>query len=255
MSRIIKSSYPIKEKEKKLIRIKSFNTSQEAFADDPATSADFLHESYLDDAKKQAEEIISLAHGQASQITSEIALQRQEWEHGELPLLKERAYQEGYNEGFEAGIKKGYSDISASIHTAKKVIDAAREDYKEHIESSEETILALSLKVAEKIIGEKLAESKASFLSLVKQAIKEAREYKEVQLHIHPAHFEFILSEKEKLTALFPKNSELYIYPDEELAETSCVIESSNGRIDASVDSQLCEIQEKLLGLLEGDQS
>ncbi|MBM7692266.1 flagellar assembly protein FliH [Peribacillus deserti] len=253
MSRIIKSSNSVKEKENKLIRIKSFDISQDSFTVHPEPSAANEQESYIEEAKNQADEIISLAHARADQMFNEIMNQKQQWENEELPLLTERASQEGFSQGYEAGREQGYSEMAASIASARNVIESARIDYKERIESSEKTILDLSIRVAEKIIGKKLADSEEYFLSLVKRAIKEAREYKEVQLHIHPSHYGFILSEKEKLTALFPKNTELYIYPDEELEETSCIIESSNGRIDASVDSQLYEIKEKLLGLLEGE--
>ena len=50
------------------------------------------------------------------------------------------------------------------------------------------------------------------------------------------------------------KDIDFYIYPDDELEETSCIIESENGRIDASVDSQLEEIKIKLFEMLESEQ-
>lgn len=55
------------------------------------------------------------------------------------------------------------------------------------------------------------------------------------------------------MIALFPKELDFYIYPDEELSEMDCIIESANGRIDASIDSQLEEIKNKLIELLESE--
>ena len=43
------------------------------------------------------------------------------------------------------------------------------------------------------------------------------------------------------------------IFPDDDLKETDCIIESTFGRIDASVDSQLHELKLKLLQILEGE--
>ncbi|MGM9956219.1 MAG: FliH/SctL family protein, partial [Peribacillus sp.] len=122
-----------------------------------------------------------------------------------------------------------------------------------HLESSESVILDIALNVAKKIIGQQLEAKEETFLSLVKGAIKEAREYREVQVHIHPSRYQSILSHKDEMIAIFPKEAELYIYPDDELDESSCIIESENGRIDASVDSQLLEIKAKLSELLEGE--
>ena len=41
------------------------------------------------------------------------------------------------------------------------------------------------------------------------------------------------------------------MYPNGELDEHACYIESENGRIDASIDSQLQEIKRKLMDILE----
>jgi flagellar assembly protein FliH len=68
---------------------------------------------------------------------------------------------------------------------------------------------------------------------------------------VNPSRYSFLLSRKDELIALFPREVDFYIYPDEDLLEEACLIESANGRIDASVDSQLDEIKNKLIDLLE----
>jgi flagellar assembly protein FliH len=168
-------------------------------------------------------------------------------------MFIEQAQKEGYRQGVEDGIQKGYNEIAAEIAFAKKVVESSKKDYRHHIESSETVILNLALKVAEKIIGQQLEKDEVSFLSIVKRAIKEVRDNREVQLHIHPIQYQSILSHKDELMAIFPKDTELYIFPDDELEETNCIIESENGRMDASVDSQLQEIKVKLTELLEGE--
>ena len=42
------------------------------------------------------------------------------------------------------------------------------------------------------------------------------------------------------------------IYPDPDLLQGSCLIESTYGRIDASIDIQLMEIKKALTQCLEG---
>ncbi|MDQ7861366.1 hypothetical protein RCO48_11125 [Peribacillus frigoritolerans] len=71
-----------------------------------------------------------------------------------------------------------------------------------------------------------MKKDEVSFLSIVKRAIKEVRDNREVQLHIHPIQYQSILSHKDELMAIFPKDTELYIFPDDELEESSCIIES-----------------------------
>ena len=54
-------------------------------------------------------------------------------------------------------------------------------------------------------MDEKLNESEAGFLAIAKRALKEARESREMQLHVHPCHYEFLLARKDELTASFLK--------------------------------------------------
>ena len=81
---------------------------------------------------------------------------------------------------------------------------------------------------------------------LVKRALKEAKDSHDVQLHVNPNYYEYLLSQKEELLAVFLHETNLFIFPDEELPENRCVIESALVGLDASVDTQLSEIKQKL---------
>ena len=54
--------------------------------------------------------------------------------------------------------KRAITRWTGEIDFAKRVVESSKEDYKQHIESSESVILDLQLNVAEKIIGSKLEE-------------------------------------------------------------------------------------------------
>ena len=53
------------------------------------------------------------------------------------------------------------------------------------------------------------------------------RNFSEIQIHVHPIHYEFLLSKKEELLSIFTKDTNLVIYPDSDLSEDSCLIESA----------------------------
>ncbi|MGE7601794.1 flagellar assembly protein FliH [Peribacillus sp. NPDC097675] len=253
MSRIIKSHQAKQEESKKIaIKIRQFDI-HDTENDDGQINNHYQPDESLYQTKQEADAILIEAKRQAEAMVEEIQQARDYWEQQEKKLYIEQAQKEGYQQGIEDGIQKGYNEIAGDIAFAKEVIEASKNDYQQHLESSESVILDLALTVAKKIIGLQLENEEETFLSLVKGAIKEARDYREVQIHIHPARYPSILSHKEELISIFPKDTELYIYPDDELEESSCIIESENGRIDASVDSQLQEIKVKLTELLEGE--
>lgn len=206
----------------------------------------------LNDAETQAESIVSRAQMEAANLRSQIEEERQAFEI-EKAEIAEQSRNAGFTQGLEEGRQQGYNEFHEEIQLARGVVESSKRDYRMHVDSSERTILELGLKVASKILGKKLQENEEEFLPVVKRALKEARDNKEVQLHVHPAHYDFLLANKEEITALFPKDIDFYIYPDDDLSKNSCLLESENGRIDASIDSQLEEIKQKLIELLEGE--
>lgn len=206
----------------------------------------------LAQAKMEAESIKAVANAYRASIEEQMLQAKLDWEQ-ECAQLSEQAQQSGFLAGFEEGKQQGYEEARGYMEEARQQVEISKDDYRKKIESAENTILHIGLKVAERILGAQLASEPESFLTVVKRALKEARDYQEVGLHIHPCHYEFLVSHKDDLLSIFPKETELYIYPDVDIHEQGCIIESANGRIDASVDIQLAEIKTKLLELLESE--
>ncbi|WP_436375778.1 flagellar assembly protein FliH [Cytobacillus sp. BC1816] len=256
LSRLIKSSSSaVPKEEKKVISIRQLQSNltpiEDAIEQNLARTDEEL-QAMLKSAREEAERIVNTARIDSENMTRQIEEQLKALDKEKQRVLEE-ARSEGFAAGADDGRKNGLREYSELIHMAREVVNSAKHDYQQHIESSEQTILNLGLKVAERILGEVLDKNGDQFLSIVKRAIKEAREYTEIQLHVHPMHYDLILSHKDELIRVFPKETDLYIYPDEELSNTSCIIESANGRIEASVDSQLEEIKRKLFEMLESE--
>lgn len=253
LSRLIKSQFTSTvPAEKKVISIRLLEASNQQEVPQVFTHTEDERMRILGEAAIEADNILSKAREEAEQICQQINLEKQEWEQ-QRSLLAEESRQLGFEQGYQEGRNQGYEEYRQTIMFAQETVDAAKRDYQSHIDSSEKVILDLGVKIAGKILGEKLAADEG-FLTLVKRALKNARDYKDIQLHVHPKHYQDLLAQKEELIAIFPKDIDFYIYPDDELEETSCIIESGNGRVDASVDSQLEEIKNKLFEMLESEQ-
>lgn len=210
--------------------------------------ADYL----IQEAMKKAETIEKQAQTMLTQARSRIEADQQQWEE-EKRRIAQQAKQQGYEEGLRQGKQEGLQAYQSLLDEVKAMIELTKQDYYSYMESSEEIILHLGLEIAGKIIGQQLAENPEQLLSLVRSALKEVREHKEIQLFVSVSSYSFIQEYKEELLSLLNGETSLFIYPDEELADTSCIIESSFGRIDASVDSQLNEIKKQLTELLKED--
>jgi flagellar assembly protein FliH len=253
LSRLIKSQYTSTvSAEKKVISIRMLEATNQQDVPQVFTHTEDERRRILDNASSEADRIVSRAKEEAEHIRQQIHQEKLEWEQ-QKSLLVEESRQIGFEQGYQEGKNQGYADYRQTIMFAQETVDAAKRDYQNHIDSSEKVILDLGVKIAGKILGEKLAADE-DFLPLVKRALKNSRDDKDIQLHVHPKHYQELIAHKEELVAIFPKDIDFYIYPDDELVETACIIESENGRIDASVDSQLEEIKIKLFELLESEQ-
>lgn len=234
---------------KKLIQIKKIMNEQ----NDPIRNENPVTQDRdlaIMEATEEAEAIILEAQKQADQIQLKIHEEVERW-NIEKQTFIEDARQEGYQTGKNQGLMDAQKEYKQLLDHAKETVVNAKKDYQSTVEKSEFTLLNLGIKIAEKIMNQHLHENKEDYLFIVKKAIKEAREYRNIELHVHPTHYSFVLTNKKELMSLFPRETEFYIYPNDELDENGCVIESSNGRLVASVDEQLEQIRIKLLEILE----
>ena len=203
----------------------------------------------LQTSKKEAEQIIQSALAEKSKIAEQIVQERNAWIQ-EKEQLFEQVKLEGYAEGLELGRQEAWKQYQANIEESQRIINLAKKDYDEKVQSSEETILALSIKLAEKVISTKLLESRENFLPLVKQALNEVKEYENIKIYVHPTSYELLLSQKDELNLLVTNDTDISIYANAELEVNDCFIESAFGRIDISVDTQLQQLKKQLTELL-----
>ncbi|WP_169891165.1 flagellar assembly protein FliH [Litchfieldia alkalitelluris] len=252
MSNIIKSTESkLLKKSDRLITLKNLKTSQEneQISAEDQIALDNYSVSIVEDAKNRASTLIQEAQQKYEELQQMILFEKESWET-EKQLLIKQANEEGFNIGYADGRKIGLSSYNELLENGKQIVEIARKDSLKHIENTEEIILSLGIKVAEKIIGEQLNTEPLTYLSIVKTAIKEVKDHAQIQITVHPKYYEVLVDSTDDLKALINRDCDVFVFPNPDLDEIGCFIESSYGKIEASVDSQLEEIKSKLLALL-----
>ncbi|RDI47459.1 flagellar assembly protein FliH [Falsibacillus pallidus] len=257
MSRIIKSSWKSGQEisQTKVIGLKQIVSEYAAEFESNQLmekSEGKEREAIINAAKEEAESIRLNAEKELKELRESFQLERDQFEMEKAAWI-EQAKKEGFESGFQDGRIQAMQEFSGYIQKAREVVDLSKVEFSNYLESAEKVILELGVKIAEKILNKELTEHPDTFIGVVKKALKEVKEFKEVQIHVHPLKYDLLMGQKEDLETLFPFDVNCYIYPDEDLPENSCYIESQNGRVDAGIDSQLIEIKRQLLNILEGD--
>jgi len=252
LSNVIKRTFTDEMEEKITIRLLTMNRSRQPHEETDGSIQSLQNNEYIEKAIEEANLIVERANQEADQIRRQIEKEKRLFAE-EKEKIYQQAHHEGYSKGIQLGQEKGYREVEELIQFAKSIVDEAKIEYQNCVGKSEQTILTLSLKVAEKILCSSLHENEERFLPLVKKAIDEVKNYKEVQIYVNPSRYALLVNKRDELLPHF-YDGQLYIYPDENLSETGCIIETDGLRMDVGLDTQLQEIKKKLFELFIGDE-
>lgn len=198
------------------------------------------------EVKQEKAEIEQLRQTAAEDISSMQAA----WQDEKI-VLQQQAYDEGFQVGYEEGHNKVLADMANAIQVANNATDQSNKNAQQYLVNQERVILELAMRVAERIIGQTLQDEEESYLSVVKRALKEAREMKEIKLYVSLDYFELVSDNRAELAAIFPPDVPFLIFANDEFESSQCYIETNHGRIVVSIDEQLNELRERLVEIME----
>ena len=183
--------------------------------------------------------------------TEDIEAMQVAWQD-EKTVLQQQAYDEGFQIGFEEGHNKVLADMATNVQITNDTTEQSHKNAQQYLDSQERVILELGMRTAERIMGQMLEDDETSYISVVKRALKEAREMKEIKLYVSLDYFELVSDNRSELAAIFPPDVPFLIFADDEFESTQCYIETNHGRIVVSIDEQLNELRERLVEIIEG---
>ena len=178
----------------------------------------------VDSARSRAREIAQTAQAEAAKILQEAEQKRAE--------VREDARQEGYEEGL-----RHWNEILAAA--------TSRSD--ELLRRNEADLVRLAVRMAEKIVGERLTADPATMVGIVGEALKSVRREKSLTIQVHPSCVDLIRSRVEDLRGRAGGTREIWVEPNAAVQPGGCIVESDVGVIDARLETQLRCLEQVLL--------
>lgn len=175
---------------------------------------------------------------------------KQTWEE-EKVVLQQEAYETGFAQGYEDGVQKANVAMSEAVYTANETMQLAEDNAKSYLDAQEQVILELGLTSAERILNASLERDDELYVSIVKRALKEAREMKEIKIFVSPQYHGVVTKYRDELAEMFPIDVPFMIFVNEDLTQSESYIETNHGRIVVSIDDQLQELKRKLVEILD----
>jgi type III secretion protein L len=174
-------------------------------------------------ADKEARRIIAEAKVEAEKILEEA---RQE-----ASDLRDQGYQEGHEEGL-------------GKHTEETVRGLAEiEKLKQSIEPE---YIKLVIACVEKIIGKELRTEPRAIVSIVRAALRDATQQREINVRVNPQDVETLRSHQRRLFDVLARAGSVEIREDESVKRGGCIVVTELGTIDASLDRQLAALNAAL---------
>ena len=204
----------------------------------------------LEEAQEKMRQEKDSINDMRTKTVEDITTMQSEWENEKI-ILQQKAYDEGFQTGFGEGRDKAHSDMATSIQLANDATSKSLENATQYQASQEGVILELAMQTASRIIGEGLEVNQEKFLSVIRRALKEVQEMKEIKLYVSIDYYKLVSDNRGELAAIFPPEIPFLIFVNEDFDSTECYIETNHGRIVVSIDEQLNHLREQLIEIME----
>jgi type III secretion protein L len=152
--------------------------------------------------------------------------------------IREQARVDGYTEGLSK-----WNEILAG--TSQKAAELTK--------VWEDTMLKLSVRVAEKIIGEQLKLHPDTIVSIIKEVLQGVRFGKHLIIQVNEEDAAEVRSRVTSLRASLGVSNEIEIVASTSVPRGGCLIESELGVVDARLETQLKCLEDVLVRGVSGD--
>lgn len=159
-------------------------------------------------------------------------------------------YRRAVEEAHACGRQEGIAQAEERIGELGRAFAAAVEDISRLRESilknSTDDMLRLVLAVAQQVVHVEIASNPQIVLETLKRGLKAAVRSDEYHIRLHPQDLALVSEQKPLLLASVSGLKNITLEGDAGIARGGCMVESNLGQVDATIDSQLAEIRDRL---------
>lgn len=242
--------------EKKIIGIRKIeNKTQttETLEIDPIQQKQSLLQEITSLQAQREELMLALKTEEQSAHEAIEAWREEERERAKLEAehIYKQASELGYSAGFDGGAKAAEEEFRQAREDMQGLIEKAYEEKAKIIQDAEPFLLALSVRIAEKVLKKELKQHDDQLLHIIQRALKRIQEAEDVVMQVSLEDYPIILPFLDELKTYIRADSELKLVPVMNLTKGGCMIHTASGSYDVTVDSQLEEIKRQMLAHCE----
>lgn len=149
-------------------------------------------------------------------------------------------------EGYKAGLEEAQNEI-AQVRSAIESFISAKQEVFEYIAPD---ILEISIDIARKIVKHEIEQDPEIVLATILDVLKTiSKDETKITIKVNPAQLALTKNGIPQMLTLSNLEAKINVFPDESIEMGSCIVLTSNGVVDASVNTQLEIIKEAFKGI------
>ena len=156
--------------------------------------------------------------------------------------IKRSAFEEGYRLGMEkaqADLEQFRNELSNFMNAKKDVFEYIAPD-----------ILEISVDIAKKIIKREIETDPQMIVDTIIDVLKTvSKNEPKITIRVRPQSVQFVKDVIPNLSYQYGIDAKISVVADPSIGDGGCVLETNNGIVDASVDTQLEIIKKALKGI------
>jgi type III secretion protein L len=175
-------------------------------------------------AAVEAQSIIEAARREADRLVREAESRR------------DGVWEEARRAGYEEGLTRWNESVVQAVGAHDRLL-----------KDSEQALVRLAVRIAEKIIGGHLQSAPDAVVEIVREALKSIRSEKNLVIQVNPEHVETLRQSIHRLHDLLGSGCQVKVVANAAISPGGCIVESELGVIDAQLETQLKCLEEALL--------
>lgn len=152
--------------------------------------------------------------------------------------LERESYQKGFSEGAAVGKEQAAAEVQPVIERLTKSLAELSSLRSKMRRESEKDLVKLSIAIARRVLHREVTVDPESIEGLIKVALDKLNTRDTCRVRIHPSHAEFL-----KRSFDVGNSQKIELIADPSLRPGDAVFETAHGTLDASIESQLSEIE------------
>lgn len=160
--------------------------------------------------------------------------------------IRLKARREGFEKGMDEGFAHAKEEVKHMVSRLHAIISATLQERERILVHSEQQIIRLVSTMVEKVVKKLTVEEKDMIVNNAKEALSLVRGATSVYIRVNPDDYKYTLKHKEELIKMVEGMPQVKFFEDPTIGRGGCYIETDIGEIDATVATQLSEVQQKL---------